>query len=134
MRKDVSTKNFPESAKMSSVDTALEFVPILLQTLLSTLFSGKDVSLKLASLGRAFVQATRPRALKAPLQLGLGVQMHHHFASKFLIDTLNLHGFYSSYSTIQVYERSAAVDQCQAGFQADQCNISLITLITTPEH
>ena len=104
MSKDVSTKNFLESAKMSSVDTALDFFPILLQTfLMRTLFSGKDVSLKLASLGRAFVQATRPRALKAPLQLGLGVQMHHHFASKFLIDTLNLHGFCSSYSTIQKY-------------------------------
>ena len=62
MSKDVSTENFPESAPMSSVDTALEFVPTVLQTFLRTLFSGKDVSLKLASLGQAIVQATRPRA------------------------------------------------------------------------
>ena len=111
MSRDVSTENFPESGEMSSVDTALEFVPALLQTFLKTLFFGKDVNLKLASLGQAIVQATRPRAVIAPLQLGLGIQMHHHFALKFLIDTLHSHGFCSSYSTVQKYERSAAVDQ-----------------------
>ena len=111
MSRDVSTENFPESGEMSSVDTALEFAPALLQTFLKTLFFGKDVSLKLPSLGQAIVQATRPRAVIAPLQLGLGVQMHQHFASKFLIDTRYSHGFCSSYSTVQKYERSAAVGQ-----------------------
>ena len=59
MSKDVSTKNFPESAEKSLVYTALEFVPTLLQTFLRTLFSGKDVSIKVASLGQTIVQATR---------------------------------------------------------------------------
>ena len=63
MSKDVSTKNFPKSAEKSLVDTALEFVPTLLQTFLRTLFSGKDVILKLASLGQAFVQDTRGNPL-----------------------------------------------------------------------
>ena len=96
---------------MSSVETALEFVPGLLQTFLRIVFAGKDVNLKLASIGQAIVQATRPRAIIAPLQLGLGVQMHHHFSSKFLIDSLNAHGFCSSYSTVQKYQRRAAVAQ-----------------------
>ena len=43
-----------------------------------------------------------------PLLLGLGVQMHHHFASKFLFDSLHAHGFCSSYQIVQKYERSAA--------------------------
>ena len=49
--------------------------------------------------------------LIAPLQIGLGVQLHHHFASKFLIDTLYNMGFCISYSEIQKYESSAAVSQ-----------------------
>ena len=47
----------------------------------------------------------------APLPLGLGVQLHHHFSSKFLVDTLYSHGFCSSYSTVQNFEGSAAVTQ-----------------------
>lgn len=37
--------------------------------------------------------------------------MHHHFASKFHIDSLHAHGFCSSYSAVQKYEQSAAAMQ-----------------------
>ena len=37
--------------------------------------------------------------------------MHSHFASIFPIDTLHAHGFCSSYSEVQKYERCAAVNQ-----------------------
>lgn len=57
------------------------------------------------------MQAVRPRVLLAPLHLGLGIQMHHHFGSKFLIDSLHAHGFCSSYATVLQYERNAAVAQ-----------------------
>jgi hypothetical protein len=96
---------------MSSIKEALEYVPGLLQMFLNALLFGKDVRLKVASLGQAIMQATRPRAIVAPLQLGLGVRMHHQFASKFIIDSLNSHGFCCSYSTVQKYERSAAAAQ-----------------------
>lgn len=43
-----------------------------------------------------------------PLQLGLGVQMHH-FASKFLINTLYKYGFSCAYNEVIQYERNAAV-------------------------
>ena len=46
-----------------------------------------------------------------PLQFALGIQMHHHFASKFLNDTLHSMGFCSSYYTVQNYEKSPAVSQ-----------------------
>jgi hypothetical protein len=38
--------------------------------------------------------------LIVPLQIGLAVQMHHTFGSRFLIDNLNSCGFSSSYSDI----------------------------------
>ena len=37
------------------------------------------------------------------------MQLHHHFASKFLIETLHKHGFCCSYKEVATYERSAAV-------------------------
>lgn len=105
---DVSSYNFPSSDQMVSMEKNLEFIPDLLQLFLCTLFVGKDVEMQIASVGQAIVQATRPRVILAPLQLGLGVQMHHHFVSKFLIDSLHAHGFCSLYQIVQKYERSAA--------------------------
>ena len=37
--------------------------------------------------------------------------MHHHFASRFLVDTLNQLGFSSSYHEVLKYERSAAISE-----------------------
>jgi hypothetical protein len=45
------------------------------------------------------------------MQIGLGVQLHHHFASKFLIDTLHTLGFCSSYTEVLKFQSSAAVTQ-----------------------
>ena len=39
------------------------------------------------------------------------MQLHHHFSSRFLIDSLNSHGFCCSYSEVQRFERSASVLQ-----------------------
>ena len=86
---------------MSDVEEALKFIPDLLKSFLELLFVGKDIKLKLASVGQAIVQAVRPRVILAPLQLRLGV--HHHFSSKFLIDSLNSRGFCASYKTVQKY-------------------------------
>ena len=108
---NASNTTYPCSGEMSSVDQALEFIPKLLQIFLENIFVGKDTSLKLASIGQAIIEAARPKAVIAPLQLGLGIQMHHHFASKFLIDSLSSHGFCSPYTVVQKYERSAAVNQ-----------------------
>ena len=108
---NASNTTYPCSGEMSSVDQALAFIPKLLEIFLENIFVGKDTSLKLASIGQAIIQAARPKAVIAPLQLGLGIQIHHHFASKFLIDSLSSHGFCSPYTVVQKYERSAAVNQ-----------------------
>lgn len=102
---------FPSTRDMSSAEEALKFVPDLLRSFLDKIFVGKDNDLKLASIAQAIIQASRPRMLLAPLQLGLAVQLHHHFSSKFLIQTLNSHGFCSSYANVQRFERSAAASQ-----------------------
>ena len=55
------------------------------------------------------MQTCRPRTIFAPLQVGLAVQLHHHFASKFLIDTLNSLGYCVSYTEVQKFEFNAVV-------------------------
>ena len=69
---------------------------------------GNDTSVKLASIGQAIVQACRPKSLLAPLQIGLGVQLHHHFGSRYLVDLLNSMGFSASYYEVQRFELNAA--------------------------
>ena len=73
---------------MSSVEITISFLPELLILLLDTFIFGVDKKLKIAPIGQAIMQGTRPRVLIAPLQLGLAVQMHHSFGSRFLIDFL----------------------------------------------
>ena len=109
--KSMDTQNevYPSVDDIESVDDALDYLPDTLQLLLRTMFVGKRNDVKLAAIGQTIVQAIRPRALLAPLQLGLGVQMHHHFASRFLIDTLHKHGFSCSYADVTTCERNAAV-------------------------
>ena len=69
------------------------------------------MGLKLASIGRVMMQAARPRVLLAPLQVGVAVQLHHHFASRFLIDSFHRHGFCCSYQEVQKFGQKAAVNQ-----------------------
>ena len=107
---------------MSSIEKNFAFIPDLFRLFLCILFVGKDLELQIAWVGQAIVQATRPRVILAPLQLGLGVQMHHHFACKFLIDSLHAHGFCSSYPTVQKFERSAE-PRSQDTYQVTSFNI-----------
>ena len=67
--------------------------------------------MKTASLGQVIMQTTCCRVLLAPLQPGLSVQMHHHFASHFLINTLSHHGFSCQYTEVQKFEKNAALVQ-----------------------
>ena len=102
---------YPTYSDICSVESVLAFLPESLKLFLQGLFTSRNADLRLGSIGQAIIQATRPRVILAPLQLGLGIQLHHHFASKFLIDSLNQHGFCCSYSEVTKFERSAAVIQ-----------------------
>lgn len=102
---------YPSNAEMASSEAALEYIPDCLKTFLKIVFAGKDVDVKLASIGQAIMQAAQPRVLMAPLQIGLGVQMHHHFQSKFLIESLYSHGFCSFYDEMKRYEQCASMTE-----------------------
>jgi len=108
--KAVETSNDKYPLIDNDEKASLNFLPVSLIILLEGILLGKD-SLKLASIGQAIIQAARPRVLIAPLQIGLGVQLHHNYASRFLIDTLNRHGFCSSYSEVLLFGQNAALDQ-----------------------
>ncbi|VDI26391.1 Hypothetical predicted protein [Mytilus galloprovincialis] len=86
-------------------------IPESLALFLTVLFSEKDASLTISSIGQAIMQATRPRLVIEPLQLGLAIQMHHMFGSRFLVDTLSNMGFCSSYSEVQKFETSAVISK-----------------------
>ena len=107
---DSCTSTYPTTEQMTDPAKALAYLPPTLREMLQILFTGKDTEIQRASVGQAIMQGVRPRVIVAPLQFGLSEQMHHKFASKFLVDTLHKHGFGSSYAEIQKFERSAAVE------------------------
>lgn len=105
----VSSKMFyPTFSAVSSVAENIDFLPPSLQLFMEKIVTGKDSSIKLAAIGQAIVQACRPKGVIAPLQIGLGIQLHHHLGSKFLLDTQNSLGFSSSYWEVQKFEANAA--------------------------
>ena len=76
--------------------------------LLRTIFNEESGDRKIASIGQTIIQTARPRVLIAPLQISLAIQMHHHYGSNFLIDSLNCHGFCSSYTKVKKFKKSTA--------------------------
>ena len=77
-------REYPGEENMQK-EQALSYLPESLCLLLRSIMTGKDIDLKVASIGQAIMQAARPRVIIAPLQLGLGLQCHHHFGSRFLM-------------------------------------------------
>ena len=108
---DSNNNSYPSPDGMKSSGKNVEYLPKSLRIFLDNLFVGKGKSVPVALIGKDIMQQVRPKALIVPLQIGLGIQMHHDFGSKFLIDSLNKHGFCVSYSEIFKYERCAAVHQ-----------------------
>lgn len=100
---------YPHPEDLSNLEKQYSLLPTVLADLLTGITKSKKRDLKVAAIGQAIVQAARPRAIIAPLQLGLGVQMHHHFISKHLVQTLHKLGFSSSYSEVQKFRMCAAI-------------------------
>ena len=92
---------YPTADEIESETLNTEYVPSSLWLFLNSLFSKVDKPIKVSSIGQAIIQATRPRWVIAPQQIGLGIQMHHHFGSRFLVDTLYSLGFSSSYTEVK---------------------------------
>lgn len=60
--KEVDSSNdlYPTREQMSSTEAAVQFIPQSLLMLLQGLFIGKNIDLKVASIGQSIMQATRP--------------------------------------------------------------------------
>ena len=98
---------YPSSNDLS-LEATLEYLPMSVRLLCEKLCVGKEVQRKVAAIGQIIIQAVRPRAVIAPLQLGLAVQLHYMYRSRFLIDTLNTMGMCSSYSEVTRFVFNAA--------------------------
>lgn len=99
---------YPTADDLGNMELQKSFLPESLTVMLKEWFTDKNHELKMVSIGQAIVQAIRPRALIAPLQFGLGVQVHHQFCSRFAVDLLHNLGFSSSYTEVQRFELCAA--------------------------
>ena len=100
--------SYPAADDISNVVKNFEFTPTSVSLFISELLKGlKNVELKTAAIGQALVQAVRPKSLVAPIQIGLGVAIHHLIGSRQVIDLLHRLEFSSSYNEVKVFELSA---------------------------
>ena len=95
-------------------------IPSSPKCFLPCLIANKDQYTKIVSIGPSIMQATFPSSVIMPLQIRLVVDLHHHFASKYLMDTLYQLGFCKSNKEVRRYERSATLT-----FKQHNVNITL---------
>ena len=105
----ISSDSYPTI--ITDAESHVHYLPASLSTFFSLFTLEKNSALKVASIGQAIVHAARPWVVISPLQIGLAVQLHYNFASRFLIDTLHHHGFCSSYQEVQMFNQNAALSQ-----------------------
>ena len=101
-----SREEYPDS---TTIENHRKYIPENLRQFLEQLIRKKDASLKISAIGQALVQSTWPNMVIAPLKIGLTVQMHRTFGSRFPIDTLSHLGFCTSYTEVRKFELNAAV-------------------------
>lgn len=85
----ISRTMYPSSNHVATLDYNTSFLSKSLLEFLKVLFDEQNSSLRLVAIGQAIIQACRPKKIIAPLQLGLGLQMHHQFGFRILIYTLS---------------------------------------------
>ena len=95
---------YPYPSELRSLEKNVTYVPQPRRILLQETFSGKSCDFEVASIG----QLSRPRAIVAPIQYGLAVQMHQHFGSRFLVDSLHSYGFCLPYAEVLRFSKCAA--------------------------
>lgn len=100
---------YPSTDDICTTEKSLDYLPDSLRLLCTKLFVGKDISTKVGAIGQSIMQAKRSRALICPLQIGLDIQMHHNFRSRYIIDVLHQLGFSSSYIEVLKFEGNAAL-------------------------
>ena len=141
MRSDINSQvstvrnQYPSSDDLK-LDSSLSFIPTSLRTALETLFVGQDTRCKVAAVGLAIIQAVHPRAVIAPLQIGLAVQIQQLYRSKNIVDTLHKMGFCSSYTEVIRFEKNAAdcVEPDVLGGDVDLLDMSVLFAADNVDH
>ena len=90
---------YPSTSDMDG-EKSLQYLSDSGRLFCTKLFVEKDIWTKVASIGQSIVQVVRPRIVVVPLQLGLAIQLHHHYRSRFVIDTPIAMGFASLYHEV----------------------------------
>ena len=91
------------------LDESMDYLPKSLAFFLDELSPEKESRLRKAAVGQALMQVIGVYGLTPPILFGLGIQLHHQFASRCLIDSLHSLGFSISYKEVMNFQGSAAV-------------------------
>ena len=75
--------NYPSPEEIGNADVQLAYITNGLQSFLTMLIDEKEIVL--VAIGQAIMQNARARAVLAPLQVALGVQVHHVTGNKFIV-------------------------------------------------
>ena len=120
------TDQYPSLDKLD-IDNAISFLPSSLYLFLHNLIIQEN-DLKAAAIGQTIMQASRPRKIISPLQVGLGVQLHHHYRSRHVIDVLNTLRYCSSYNEILKFERNACKSASKT-IESNVCQESVLNFV-----
>ena len=79
--------NYPSPEEIGNADEQLAYITSGLHSFLTMLTDEKKIVV--VAIDQAIMQNARTRAVLAPLQAALGVQVHHVTGSKFMVQQLN---------------------------------------------
>ena len=96
-------------------DDMVEYIPESLRFFLESIApKGVNINnIKLAGIGQSVIQYARPKSIICPLQIAMGVEIHHKTGSELLITLLNKFGFCSQIHEVRKFEKSACFHTTQ---------------------
>jgi hypothetical protein len=101
--RDYNSTVYPTNEDVKNVDLGKQWVTPLLQALMETLIPQE---VKQVAISHSIIQTVKPRSVITPTLYGVGVQMDHVLASKWLVNELARLGFSISYDEVTRYKQS----------------------------
>lgn len=101
---------YPDISGIGNIEQQINYVPFYLRSFLSTIFKTRktDMKTRIAAIGQAIMQQSRPRSLMAPLQFAMTMRVHDD--SPGLVSHLNKFGFCLSDDEAYLFKACAASD------------------------
>ena len=120
-----------------NIKSMVDFVPASLMLFLKALIPSKNTvsDLMLSGIGQSLIQLVRPRSIICPLQILLGVEVHHRTGSAFIIEVLHKLGFACSVKEVRNLERCLCTHELFESsssklplYSADNADVNINTL------